>query len=565
MAETMDSRGPDARGFHVQDQVALGHCRLSIIDVANSSQQPMIDSELGLSVAFNGCIYNYRELREQLEQRGYRFFSDGDTEVILKAYHAWGRDFVRRLMGMYAIALLERESGRVLLMRDRLGIKPLYLSRHSDRLRFASTLPALLASGDVDTRIDPKSLHYFLSLHATVPPPGTILHGVKKLPPATILTVDVDGSEHQEIYWDFSVAPHDERLRVDEWTERIADQLRKAVKRRLVADVPLGILLSGGLDSSLIVALAADATPSLKTYAIGFEAAGGIAGDEFHYSDVVARHFGTDHSKIQIPAERTVAALPSAIEAMSEPMMSHDAVAFYLLAQEVSRDVKVVQSGQGADEIFGGYHWYDRAMRANDAAAEYKRVYFDRDHDEMRDAVNPHLMNGDYSSDFVDQFLASARCGNSIEGILELDAKIMLVDDPVKRVDNMTMAWGLEARVPFLDHELVELAAAMPTELKVRDGGKHVLKRIARDLLPAEVIDRPKGYFPVPGLNHVTGPYLAYMRDILDSAAARGRNIINRPYVERLLANPTTSLTAKGHSKLWQVAVLEAWLQVHKI
>jgi asparagine synthase (glutamine-hydrolysing) len=204
-------------------------------------------------------------------------------------------------------------------------------------------------------------------------------------------------------------------------------------------------------------------------------------------------------------------------------------------------------------------------MRANDAAAEYKRVYFDRDHDEMRDAVNPHLMNGDYSSDFVDQFLASARCGNSIEGILELDAKIMLVDDPVKRVDNMTMAWGLEARVPFLDHELVELAAAMPTELKVRDGGKHVLKRIARDLLPAEVIDRPKGYFPVPGLNHVTGPYLAYMRDILDSAAARGRNIINRPYVERLLANPTTSLTAKGHSKLWQVAVLEAWLQVHKI
>lgn len=561
----MDSRGPDARGFHVQDQVALGHCRLSIIDVANSSQQPMIDSELGLSVAFNGCIYNYRELREQLEQRGYRFFSDGDTEVILKAYHAWGRDFVRRLMGMYAIALLERESGRVLLMRDRLGIKPLYLSRHSDRLRFASTLPALLAAGDVDTRIDPKSLHYFLSLHATVPPPGTILHGVKKLPPATILTVDVDGSEHQEIYWDFSVAPHDERLRVDEWTERIADQLRKAVKRRLVADVPLGILLSGGLDSSLIVALAADATPSLKTYAIGFEAAGGIAGDEFHYSDVVARHFGTDHSKIQIPAERTVAALPSAIEAMSEPMMSHDAVAFYLLAQEVSRDVKVVQSGQGADEIFGGYHWYDRAMRANDAAAEYKRVYFDRDHDEMRDAVNPHLMNGDYSSDFVDQFLASARCGNSIEGILELDAKIMLVDDPVKRVDNMTMAWGLEARVPFLDHELVELAAAMPTELKVRDGGKHVLKRIARDLLPAEVIDRPKGYFPVPGLNHVTGPYLAYMRDILDSAAARGRNIINRPYVERLLANPTTSLTAKGHSKLWQVAVLEAWLQVHKI
>jgi asparagine synthase (glutamine-hydrolysing) len=565
VAEQMHSRGPDARGFFAQGHIALGHCRLSIIDVASSSQQPMVDSELGLAVAFNGCIYNYRELRDELEQQGYRFFSDGDTEVILKAYHAWGSRFPERLKGMFAIALWIRESGRVLLIRDRLGIKPLYISRHRDRLRFASTLPALLAAGGVDTRIDQQSLHYFMSLHGTVPSPGTILRGIKKLPPATMLIIEPDGSEHEHRYWDFSIAPSHDTFNAGEWEEAVGEALRIAVKRRLVADVPLGILLSGGLDSSLLVALAAPEAGQLKTYSIGFDDAGGVSGNEFRYSDAIARHFGTDHHKIHIPSDRTLAALPSAIAAMSEPMMSHDAVAFFLLAQEVSRDVKVVQSGQGADEIFGGYHWYSRAMQANDAGAEYKRIYFDRDHDEMHEAIHPDLMNGDYSSSFVDSFLDRTRSGNSIEGVLELDAKVMLVDDPVKRVDNMTMAWGLEARVPFLDHELVELAAAMPTELKVRDGGKHILKRVARNLLPDDVIDRPKGYFPVPFLKHIEGDCLGYIRDILTSKRARERSLFNRAYVDRLLDHPTTALTPKGHSKLWQAAVLEGWLQTHKL
>lgn len=561
----MNARGPDARGFHMQDHVALGHCRLSIIDVASSSQQPMVDSELGLAVAFNGCIYNYQELRRELEGKGYRFFSDGDTEVILKSYHAWGTSFLSRIQGMFAIALLERDNGRVLLARDRLGIKPLYLARWNDKLRFASTLPALLAGGQVDTAIDPKSLHFFMSLHATVPAPNTILKGVKKLPPATLLIIEPNGNEREEVYWDVSVAPSDDDRSVEDWQESIYDKLQAAVKRRLVADVPLGILLSGGLDSSLIVALATKGASNLRTYAIGFEDAGGISGNEFRYSDMVANHFGTAHRKIRIPACRTLEALPSAIGAMSEPMMSHDAVAFYLLSQEVSREVKVVQSGQGADEIFGGYHWYEKALRANDPVAEYKRIYFDRDHDEMREALNPSLMNGDYSSNFVDTFLAKTKGQNSIEGILELDAKIMLVDDPVKRIDNMTMAWSLEARVPFLDHELVELAARMPTKLKVGNGGKDILKRIARGLIPNEIIDRPKGYFPVPSLKRVSGPYLEYMRSLLTSERARSRNLFNHEYVDRLLNNPAKSLTAKGNSKLWQLAVLEGWLQAHNI
>jgi asparagine synthase (glutamine-hydrolysing) len=250
---------------------------------------------------------------------------------------------------------------------------------------------------------------------------------------------------------------------------------------------------------------------------------------------------------------------------MSEPMMSHDAVAFYLLSEEVSRHVKVVQSGQGADETFAGYHWYPPMMRTNDAVEEYARVYFDRDHAEMGEALDPGFMNGDFSREFVESFFARAGGEQAIDNVLALDTQIMLVDDPVKRVDNMTMAWGLEARVPFLDHDLVELAARIPADLKVRDGGKWILKEAARAVVPAEVIDRPKGYFPVPALKYLRGPFLDFVRGILDQPAARQRGLFRREYVDRLLANPEGELTPKKHSKLWQVALLEGWLQAQGI
>jgi len=226
--------------------------------------------------------------------------------------------------------------------------------------------------------------------------------------------------------------------------------------------------------------------------------------------------------------------------------------------------VKVAQSGQGADEIFGGYHWYPVLMRSNDPTEDYARVYFDRDHREMAEALAPGLMNGDYTREFVDDFFD--RCaGRPIDKALQLDAQIMMVDDPVKRVDNMAMAWGLETRVPFLDHEVVELAARIPAELKVKDGGKYILKEAARALVPDAVIDRPKGYFPVPALKYLRGRFLEFVRDTLDSRQARQRGLFNRPYVERLLADPEGELTPKGHSKLWQAALLECWLQTQGI
>lgn len=565
MCGTLAPRGPDAGGLFLQDQIALGHRRLDILDLNKTSQQPMVDSELGLAVAFNGCIYNFRELRRELQDKGYRFFSSGDTEVILKAYHAWGPRCVERFYGMFAFAIVERDSGRVVLARDRLGIKPLYVAQCGKALRFASSPPALLAAGGVDTDIDPVALHHYMSFHAVVPAPMTILRGVRKLAPATIRIIEPNGAWHDDEYWNFPQARggSDGGMSEHDWRDTVLATLRTAVERRRVADVPVGVLLSGGLDSSLLVALYGNGGGNLKTFSIGFERVGDLSGDEFQYSDLIARTFDTDHSRILIDSTRALSALPGAVAAMSEPMASHDAVGFYLLSEEVSKHVKVVQSGQGADEVFGGYHWYPRLTHANDAVAEYARVYFDRDHDEMSEAIMPRFMNGDYSRDFVEKFFADLGEASPVDKALRLDTGIMLVDDPVKRVDNMTMAWGLEARVPFLDHELVELALRIPSSLKVRNGGKYVLKEAARKLVPDAVIDRPKGYFPVPALKYLRGPFLALVRDILNEPAARRRELFRRDYVDNLLVNPETTLTPKRHSKLWQVALLEFWLQTH--
>jgi asparagine synthase (glutamine-hydrolysing) len=566
--DALQSRGPDAAGVFAQGHFAFGHRRLSILDLSAASQQPMIDSELGLGIVFNGCIYNFRELRSQLLEKGYRFFSDGDTEVILKSYHAWGKQCVQRFKGMFAFAIWERGSGRVVLGRDRLGIKPLYYTETAQRFRFASTLPALLAGGEVDRSLDPVALHHYFSFHAAVPAPRTVLRGVKKLPPATLLTIEPDGSKSSETFWtlDIGEVESDREMRDRDWFDAVSDGLKAAVDRRRVADVPVGVLLSGGLDSSLLVALLSElGQDDLRTFSIGFESVDRHAGDEFRYSNIIARRFGTDHHQIRIDAGRALSALPSAIKAMSEPMVSHDTVAFYLLSEEVARQVKVVQTGQGADEVFGGYSWYPPFLGANHPTEEYQRRYFDWRHADLEKLLEPEYLGEDVSGAFVDDFFSNVRSSSAIDKVLELDTKVMLVDDPVKRVDNMSMAFGLEARVPFLDHDLVELAARIPARLKVSGGGKYVLKEAARKFVPAEVIDRPKGYFPVPALRYLRGPFLDFVRDIFSQPAARQRGIYRKEFVEHMLAQPEKEMSPKGHSRLWQAALLEGWLQTHGI
>jgi asparagine synthase (glutamine-hydrolysing) len=567
MTGVVAHRGPDGEGAWAQGGVALGHRRLKIVDLSQCAHQPMVDPHLGLAIAFNGMIYNYPELRRELQGRGYRFFSHSDTEVVLKAYAEWGDACVERFLGMFAFVLVERDSERVLVARDRLGIKPLYVAEVPGAVRFASTLPALLAGGGIDTGLDLVALHHYLTFHSVVPAPRTILRGVRKLPPATVRVYEPDGRVHEHRYWTprYERDPARASWTPDDWADAVLAALRVAVRRRMVSDVEVGVLLSGGVDSSLVVGLLAqEQQTGLRTFSIGFESVGGRAGDEFAYSDLIAERFGTDHAKMRIPADRVLPALDDAVRSMSEPMVSHDAVAFHLLAREVSRHVRVVQSGQGADEVFAGYHWYPPMLDTDDPVSTYRGAFFDRSHAEVGELLQPEFrIERDESLAFVEEHFARPGAATPLDRALRLDTEVMLVDDPVKRVDNMTMAFGLEARVPFLDHELVELAATCPPELKTAQGGKGVLKDAARRVIPAEVIDRRKGYFPVPALTHLEGGFLERVRDVVTAPAAKERGLFPTDRVERMLADPNASLTPLGGNPLWQVALLEMWLQGH--
>jgi asparagine synthase (glutamine-hydrolysing) len=263
-----------------------------------------------------------------------------------------------------------------------------------------------------------------------------------------------------------------------------------------------------------------------------------------------------------VPNDEVLARLPEAIDNMGEPMVAQDAVAFYLLGEQVSQQVKVVQSGQGADEVFGGYFWYRQMQAASGTDIErFRPLYFDRTHAEYRQTFTPGYHGNDYTSARVARGLSQFQSSDFLNRVLAYDVTTLIVDDPVKRVDNMTMAWGLESRVPFLDQELVQLAARMPAALKIKSGGKHPLKMIARGLLPDKIIDRPKGYFPVPSLKFVRGQVLEFMRDVLDARACRERGLFQRAYVQALLKNPEQAHTPLLGSKLWHLALLEFWMQ----
>lgn len=567
MGHVLAPRGPDASGVFLMDNVGFGHRRLKIVDLSEKSNQPIVDKELGLILTFNGMIYNYRELRKELKKMGYRFFSSGDSEVVLKSYHAWGERCVEHLDGMFAFAICETGSRKIFCARDKLGIKPFYYTEINNRLRFASTLPALLAAGGVDTSIDPVALHYYMMLHAVVPAPRTILSGIKKIPPATTLTIDPNGKKHFRTYWkmDFNSGTKNNSSAVD-WQNAVEASLKNAVKKRLLSDVPVGILLSGGVDSSLIVALAKKlGAENLQTFSLGFESIDGERGDEFQYSDMIVEKFKTKHHKIFIKSADLLRNLPDCIAAMSEPMVSHDNIGFFLLSSEVSKHVKVVQSGQGADEIFGGYKWYPPLQKSNNIFKDYCRLFCDRDQAEFREAVEPKFVSENFTHDFITSFFEQSGGNDPVNKALSIDAQVMLPEDPVKRVDNMTMRWGIEARVPFLDQDLVELAARIPTRLKVGQGGKYILKEVARKFIPSEVVDRPKGYFPVPALKHIEGKLLEIIKTVVTDESFYRRGIFSKKYVEKLLREPKKHITPLGGSKLWQIALLELWLKTNEI
>jgi len=567
MSAKVARRGPDDQGEFYDGPVMLGHRRLSIIDLSPAGHQPMHDSSGRFSIVFNGTIYNYPELRELLIGKGYQFNSHSDTEVILNAYACWGEDFVERLHGMFAFAIWDKQRQSLLLARDRMGIKPLYYARSPGGFYFASNPQALLATGLFATDIDKVGLHHQLSLHAVIPAPRTLIKTIKKCRPAFTMQVTPDGKLAERRYWSLSAQRPAAAISAEAWNDAIHDALMQAVEKRLtIADVPVGVLLSGGLDSSLLVALLAEAGQhDIRTFSIGFEDQPEERGNEFEFSDPVAERYATDHQKFLIPNDEVLTRLPQAVTAMAEPMFGQDAVAFYLLSEQVAKSVKVVQSGQGADEVFAGYFWYAQMSeaRAEPKLQRFASRYVDRDHDEFCETVTPVYRGEDYTSQLIEENLNTEQADSFLDAVLRFDITTLIVDDPVKRVDNMTMAWGLEARVPFLDHQLVELAAACPPELKLKHQGKEVLKEIARGRIPDAVIDRPKGYFPMPALKYVRGDFFRFMADTLNSQRSRERGLFNRAYIDRLLAEPEQNFTRLNGSKLWHSALLEYWLQQH--
>ena len=565
MMNKLARRGPDSNGKWLEGTIGFGHQRLSIIDLSSSGSQPMIDSLLKLTLVFNGTIYNYKQLRSRLIGKGYSFFSSSDTEVIIKAYHYWGEDCVNHLDGMFAFAIWDKPSKKLFIARDRMGIKPLYYNLTNKAFTFASNSQALLTQ-DLDKSVNPIALQQQLSLHGVVPAPNTIINGIKKLKPGTYIVLSEKGDIKEQTYWHPSATRPEGNVSEQDYIARTHELLTAAVTKRMAAsDVPIGVLLSGGLDSSLIVALLKEAGHrDIRTFSIGFEDIDDESGSEFEFSDQVVSKFKTDHKKYLLSNQEVLPRLSEAVMNMSEPMVGQDAIAFYLLSEQVSKHTKVVLSGQGADEAFAGYFWYPRmAKEHGDEIESFSKHYVDRPHEEYLQTVMPIYQGENHTHKWLSKEFLKPGADSFIDKVFRTDMTRLIVDDPVKRVDNMTMAWGLEARVPFMDTELVEWALKIPPSLKMREEGKYPLKKIARELLPSSVIDRKKGYFPMPALKYIQGDFLEFMSDILLSSSCHNRGIFDQKYINKVINSPRDYMTSLNGSRLWHLALLEFWMQIN--
>lgn len=561
------ARGPDSEGIYSSDNLIFGHNRLKIFDLSEKAAQPMIDQKLGLILVFNGEIYNFRELRKRLEQKGYNFKSTGDTEVLLKAYDAWGEDCLNLIEGMFAFAIWDVKRNKMLLARDRLGIKPLFYTEKNGSFSFASTLPALLQIKGINTDIDPEALHYYLTFHA-IPDPLTLFKGIKKLPPGASLSINAEGKKEIKYYWKFDFSNPVNYLRTEEeWLFQLEDTLKFCIKRQFSADVPVGIFLSGGLDSSLLVALASQLIDKqLNTFSIGFNAFNDEKGDEFFYSDRIAKQFNTRHYKFMVSDDNINTSLADCISSMSEPMVSHDNIAFYLLAQEASKHVKVVLSGQGADEIFAGYHWFQKLPQHCTSFVKSADLILDlisdRNFNEYNQLINRDYLTSNLARDFLINLCSKSGTTNPVEHLILYESTFGLANGPLSRVDNMTMSSSLEARVPFLDERIINLALSMPLKFKLPENGKYIMKRLAKKMFSADIINRPKGYFPVPAIKYLQGNISKLIREMLSKKVIEQRGIFNPDYIKTLQEN---SFTSTGGSKLWQIALLEYWLQLQNL
>ena len=592
MRDTMLSRGPDAGGLHLDRHAGLGHRRLSIIDL-EGSVQPMSNEDGTVWIVFNGEVYNFIELRKDLIARGHQFRTVGDTETIVHAYEEFGPDCVIRLRGMFAFAIWDARSDTLLLARDRIGVKPLYYTLNDQALIFGSELKALVADDHfrANRQIDTEAVHSYLSF-LSVPDPACIYRGVRKLPAGHTLTMR-NGTVSVRRYWNVTFQEK-QGLAGEAWETQLLELMEEAVRIRLVADVPLGAFLSGGIDSSTVVALMARLmNRPVKTFSIGFSEK---AFNEASDAKLVARHLGTDHTELILSPAEARFVIPQLVEHFDEPFADASAIPTYYVSKLARQQVTVALSGDGGDELFGGYPWrqvrpwYQRHLsrlprpvrsgirRMTEVLPHgvrgtnylrridipYERYILDAmavfDEADRNELYSPDFAEAVKGVDPYKHQLPNLS-GSSDRGwearMMEYDLKTYLPNDVLTKVDRMSMRASLEAREPLLDHQLVEFAAMIPSRLKIRDGvGKHILKKVMAPYLPAEVLQKRKQGFSVP-----LGTWLRtdLREDIVDTLRGGNRHgFFNALAVDRL-----TDVFFRGDDsrnyQVWTLYAFELW------
>lgn len=599
MCEVITHRGPDSEGIWTDSDVALGMRRLSIIDL-HTGDQPVYNNDKSVVVMMNGELYNYREVRADLEKRGHAFVTATDTEIVPHLYDEYGDNFVDHLNGMFGIALWDSRRKRLVLARDRYGEKPLYYGVFDNRLIYGSELKALLAHPAVPRELDLDAFRQYLSFDY-VPAPRSIFRGISKLPAAHIMTVE-NGEFQIRRYWNLTFNKKGHVRSLEDAATELRDLLSDAVRMRLVADVPLGVLLSGGVDSSAVAAFATrHATETVKTFSIGFAE---DSFDETRYARLVAKHLGTDHYEEILSAAKAGDLVSEIGTWLDEPLSDGSLIPTYLLARFVRKHVTVALGGDGGDELFAGYPMYygHKVAAAYDAIPRFlrsgviepvvnmlpvstKNLSFDyRAKRFVRSAgydsiARHHSWFGSFTPGDQEELLtrnvresstldiyAGARqlldicdAAGEIERMQYLDINFYMAEDILSKVDRASMAVSLETRAPFLDPRIGEFAASLPVNYKLRGSkGKYVLKRSLEGLLPNEVLTRSKKGFGIPIAEWLKGRLNPLMHDLLDTKRLRDQGLFEPDHVNRLMADHEKG-AASNHKQLWTLLVFQLW------
>lgn len=605
MRDSLVHRGPDGAGevaLRSADRALtcwLGHRRLKVLDVTEAADQPMLSDDGLVALSYNGEIYNFRELRTELQHAGHRFRSTGDTEVVLRAYQQWGEQFVSRLDGMFALAIWDARSARLLLARDRPGKKPLYYSNLGGRFTFGSEIKAILAAPWVKPQVNIKLLPEFLTF-GYAPHPHTMFEGIYQVPPASVVTFDAEGLHEAYPYWD-PIAERQDLKPTKATLRRVVDLLDEATQRRLISDVPLGVFLSGGIDSSLVVALMCrSAAGPVQTFSIGFPDEPSF--DERKYARLVAEHFGTDHTEYAVKAD-AVALMDTLLWHHDQPYADSSAIPTFLLSQLAREKVTVVLNGDGGDEVFGGYDrfsavaaarlvprfsaglarraaallpvdhgYYSRARRAQRffefaelaPEARYQSWISVINEDLLRELLDGSVLEqakGDSLSASMDSCYRRAKHLPLLDRVLYANFKTYLPDDLAPKMDRMSMANSLETRSPFLDVALVEYLARLPARHKV--GLRHlkpVLRRACWDLLPQEIWNRKKHGFGVPMGVWFRQELCEIFEDEVLAADARIGDFVRLDVLRTLWDEHQTGRSDHG-ARFWTLLTLEHWMR----